>query len=419
MVKSETIIRVFIASPGDLSAERSLFPSIIDRLNKTKAIALNYRLEARGWEDALPGFGRPQEIINDDVRQSDILVMLLWKRWGTPSGRFSSGTEEEFSIAYERFRQTGTPRMLLYFRSVPETMLADPGEQLKKVIDFKNRIAKVGLYRIYDEPNQWEDQVISDLSLLLDQKEAGLDSNTASGPEYIAFALFEDKLKVVSLSPDGTYKFLDDAQNLYEILYLVSPETLALETAVEELESLINNPNAKEQAFQDFFERNPDFILSDEYKKAHPHIALINDEGESLIPDFVLEPFEQHNLCDLLELKLPSEQVFVLKKRRKRFSAAVMEACAQLREYSAFFDEESNRRKIYEKHHLQTYRPKMFVIIGRRGNLNPIELRQVQSDLPNLHLRTYDDVINRMRIRIDAMKRGRFMIPKSSRSPSA
>jgi DNA-directed RNA polymerase alpha subunit len=35
-----------------------------------------------------------------------------------------------------------------------------------------------------------------------------------------------------------------------------------------------------------------------------------------------------------------------LKENRERFSASVLEACAQLREYSAYFDEEQNRRTI-------------------------------------------------------------------------
>src|ERR1044071_9107417 len=92
--------------------------------------------------------------------------------------------------------------------------------------------------------------------------------------EFIALGLFDGKIKIVSLSPDGTYRFVDDGQNLHNILYITSSETLTLQLAIEELESLINDPKAKEADFQDFFERYPDFILNDEYKKAHPHIVL-------------------------------------------------------------------------------------------------------------------------------------------------
>lgn len=223
--------------------------------------------------------------------------------------------------------------------------------------------------------------------------------------EFVALALFGDKIKLVSLTRDGTYKFIDGTQNLYSILYVSSSETLALQRAVEELEYLINNSKTKEQDLQDFFERNPEFILNDEYKKAHSHLVLSKDDGECLIPDFALEPIDQNALCDLLDLKLPSAPIFVLKKNRMRFSAAVFESCAQLREYSLYFDEEKNRKTVYEKYGLLAYKPKMFVVIGRRGNVNPIEVRKMQTDLSNLCLHTYDDIIARMKARIDRMKK--------------
>lgn len=178
--------------------------------------------------------------------------------------------------------------------------------------------------------------------------------------------------------------------------------------AVEELESLVNDPNAKEKDFQDFFERYPDFILNDEYKKAHSHIVLATDDGESFIPDFVLEPIDQSSLCDLLELKLPSAQIFVLQQRRMRFTAAVLEACTQLREYNMFFDEEKNRRKTHDEYGLLAFKPRMFVIIGRRGDVSPLDIRKMETDVPNLKLRTYDDVIARIKAKVDAMKRGRI-----------
>lgn len=226
--------------------------------------------------------------------------------------------------------------------------------------------------------------------------------------EVIAVALFGDRMRVVSLTADGSYKFLDEVQNFRSILYVTSSETMSLQMAVEELEELANSPNSKEKDFQNFFERYPDFILNDEYKNAHHHIVLTRDDGESFIPDFVLEPLNQESLCDLLELKLPTAPIFVLKKKRMRFSAAVLEACAQLREYSIFFDEEKNRRRVQEEYGLLAFKPKMFVIIGRRGDVDPIDVRKMESDFPNLNLRTYDDVITRTRAKVEAMKRGRI-----------
>jgi DNA-directed RNA polymerase omega subunit len=221
--------------------------------------------------------------------------------------------------------------------------------------------------------------------------------------EYVALALIGDRIKLVRLSPDGQYTFLDGSDGLHNFIHVASFNVSALQEAIEELEWLVNNPKSKEKDFQNFFSRNKDFVLNDEYKDAHPHVVLSNDKGEPLIPDFVLEPISGE-LCDILELKLPSTPIFNLKKNRMRYSAAVAEAAAQLREYGRYFEEERNRKDIFEKYGLRAYKPKMFVIIGRRSiRVDSLNERSIQTDLPNLHLKTYDDIITRMKWRAERM----------------
>jgi len=128
-------VPVFIASPGDLTAEREIFPKVIEKVNRMKAKSKGILLEAVGWEDTLPGKGRPQEKINGDVKNSHLIVMLLWKRWGSATGEYSSGFEEEYEVA-----RANDKEIWLYFREIPDDMLADPGEQLRKVLEFRNRV---------------------------------------------------------------------------------------------------------------------------------------------------------------------------------------------------------------------------------------------------------------------------------------
>ena len=242
---------------------------------------------------------------------------------------------------------------------------------------------------------------------LEDKLEEQRFENKLDDQRFIAIANINGKNRLIVLTRDGHYQFLDELSNLHKIIYVVSSETLALQAAVEELESLMNDLNAKEKDFQDFFERHRDFIHNDEYKDAHPHIVLSNNEDKQLIPDFVLEPIVSSSLCDLLELKLPSVKVFVLKKNRMHFSAAVTEACAQLRIYAEFFDEEKNRITFQNTYPgLRAYKPKMFVIIGRQGKINPLIRRSIESDLPKITLRTYDEVLNRAKWKVEAMKKG-------------
>jgi len=181
MAKLE-VVKVFIASPGDLIDERKLFPDVIERVNTNKAKAMGYLLDAINYEDALPSGGRPQELVNKDVAECDVFVLLFWKRWGSASGKFSSGTEEEFFIADSRFRKEKVPHLLIYFRDPPAEMIADPGVQLRKVRKFRARIEKEKryLYKPYSKIEEWRDLFEEHLSRWLDLYNASKTCDSAA-----------------------------------------------------------------------------------------------------------------------------------------------------------------------------------------------------------------------------------------------
>ncbi|MCH8087095.1 MAG: tetratricopeptide repeat protein, partial [Chloroflexi bacterium] len=168
--KTLTVRHVFIGSPGDLTEERRLFPEILTQVNKIKANALGIELKPLGWEDTPPGIGRPQELINEDVKKADLCVMLLWKRWGTPTGEYSSGFEEEYELARDLHGKSGKPDTWLFFRAVPQEMMADPGPQLNKVIRFRKKVEKERgcFYKHYEVPVDWEKLLIEHLCRWLD-----------------------------------------------------------------------------------------------------------------------------------------------------------------------------------------------------------------------------------------------------------
>jgi thioredoxin len=216
--------------------------------------------------------------------------------------------------------------------------------------------------------------------------------------ELVGLTLINDELKLVSFTKDNDFKFLSENEQKCSLLYSFYFESVAIKEAISELEHLINNVKTKESDLQDFFNRYPDFIINDDYKSAHPHIILERDEG-NLIPDYVLEPIN-NKLSDILDIKLPKTKVYTLKKNRPRYSSAVMEACAQLREYGSFFDEKVNRDRIFEKYGLTIYKPRMIVVIGRRSAVDPLVIRRIEKDTPELYLKNYDDIIERMKNKI-------------------
>lgn len=142
MAGTRRFIKVFLASPGDLSEERKIAKEIVDEFNSQLASALECQVELVGWEDTLPGVGRPQAIINRDLDGCDFFVGMLWKRWGTAPGvdAYTSGFEEEFNRSMSRNAAEGRPEISLLLKDLDAASLADPGDHLKKVIAFRDRV---------------------------------------------------------------------------------------------------------------------------------------------------------------------------------------------------------------------------------------------------------------------------------------
>lgn len=149
-------IAVFLASPGDLSAERKWFRGAVDLLNTGFGDNANVEFEPLGWEDTLATTGRrPQGVINADVDRCDIFILMMYRRWGqvaSDAAFCSSYTEEEFYRALDRFERTGAPEIFVFLKRVDAASEADPGPQLKKVLVFRRQLEekKQVLYRYFD-----------------------------------------------------------------------------------------------------------------------------------------------------------------------------------------------------------------------------------------------------------------------------
>jgi hypothetical protein len=170
--KERRLIQIFIASPGDLREEREKFAEVVAELNQIKANPMGLQLEPLGWKEVPPGAGRPQALINEEVVKCDLFVLLLWKRWGMPSGEKSSGTEEEFELACRlRLERPDVPEIMLYFKEVAPAFLEDPGEQLQKVLAFREKIERehTFFYQMFADAAAWEDIFKKHLSRWLDK----------------------------------------------------------------------------------------------------------------------------------------------------------------------------------------------------------------------------------------------------------
>jgi len=151
MVRRIDSLRVFVASPSDVGDERLLLEQVISELNKLEGERLGLRLDLVKWEtDTYPSIGNDaQTVINDQIGDDyDIFIGILWKRFGTPTDRGDSGTDEEFTRAYKRALENPTKiQIMVYFNESPVSFSElEDIEQYKMVISFRKRIGKQGVY---------------------------------------------------------------------------------------------------------------------------------------------------------------------------------------------------------------------------------------------------------------------------------
>ncbi len=172
-MKGTKLLKIFIASPSDVGEERQIARDVVRGLDTDSAEGLGFTLKAVGWEDVPPGRGRPQGLINPEVKQADLLVGVLWKRFGTHTGKSESGTEEEFEVMDKRFRNGDDVDIYLYFRRPPDALLQDPGPQITRVLEFRERVDKDGLQREFDAPEEFRELLRSDLAKWLQARTSG------------------------------------------------------------------------------------------------------------------------------------------------------------------------------------------------------------------------------------------------------
>ncbi|PYQ30395.1 MAG: hypothetical protein DMF56_06170 [Acidobacteria bacterium] len=158
-------IRVFVASPSDVTAERESLATVINELNSTvTALVPQTRavIELVRWEThARPAAGRPQAIITEQIGPYDIFIGIMWKRFGTATGRALSGTEEEFRLAFKAWKSTRSPQIMFYFSAAPSPPPSSTEEvkQLARVVRFRSEIAQLGIIWQYESAARFAEVV--------------------------------------------------------------------------------------------------------------------------------------------------------------------------------------------------------------------------------------------------------------------
>ena len=160
-MKHIQVLKVVVASPSDVQQERKSIVEAAEEINRGMARANNLLLEVYRWEiDSYPGFHPegPQGWIDQslDIEDLDLLIGIFWKRFGTPTTDARSGTEHEFRIAYNLWKQTGSPQIMVYFNQSKYTLSSlEEVEQVRLVIEFKQSFPSEGFFWNYEDVEEF------------------------------------------------------------------------------------------------------------------------------------------------------------------------------------------------------------------------------------------------------------------------
>lgn len=139
-----TAYDLLISCPGDVIKYAQVvkeciesFNVTIGRINSTEIVGMHWSTSSYAQSG-----DKPQEILNKQfVRDCDAAVAIFWTRFGTPTEKYGSGTEEEIEEMLMADKQ-----VFMYFVAEPVDLNTVDLEQYKKVQAFKERIGEKALY---------------------------------------------------------------------------------------------------------------------------------------------------------------------------------------------------------------------------------------------------------------------------------
>jgi hypothetical protein len=256
MARQELVIRVFVAFPEELKDEVSAIEASVEELNVVLSRELGRRLEVVTWRNAAnPGVGTdPQAVINEHIGDTyDIFIGLLWTRFGTPTPRAGSGTEEEFERAYSRLKASpGSIRLMIYFKRA----LVDIGQivpaQIEAINAFRSKLGPQGvLYWDFTTREEFENYIRMHLSRQVCDwgKTWGTSSasSTSESAPVPGSGVVEEG--ILDLIERGTEGFQIATEAIERIGKLQEQMTARTTEKVSQLQSLASIPEGQKQRF--------------------------------------------------------------------------------------------------------------------------------------------------------------------------
>lgn len=148
MAKGITQYDLLISCPGDIQTEIACIESAVADFNERYSDALGITVRTRHWKKSAysQSGDKPQALLNRQFAEGcDAAVALLWTRFGTPTDKYGSGTEEEIELMLNAGKQ-----VFMYFSDKPILPSKHDAAEYARVQAFREKYRNKGLYFTYD-----------------------------------------------------------------------------------------------------------------------------------------------------------------------------------------------------------------------------------------------------------------------------
>lgn len=162
MSKNVTQYDLLISCPGDVYDELEIINKSIEKFNELYSDTLGISIRPRHWKKSSypKSGGHAQELLNEQfIYDCDLAIAIFWSRFGSPTDKYGSGTEEEIEIMLDSGKQ-----VFMYFSDKPVPPSQLNSEQYNQIKAFKEKYSSRGLYSTYSSVDEFQKMVFAHLS---------------------------------------------------------------------------------------------------------------------------------------------------------------------------------------------------------------------------------------------------------------
>lgn len=161
MAETYTHYKILLSCPSDCENKKKVVEESIKIVNATVGETKHLKLELKYWKnDTYPQTGSSgQDIINRQlVDNCDAVIAIFWTKFGSPTDKYGSGTEEEIERMIQQKKQ-----VFLYFCEEPMPPTSINSIEIEKIKDFKKKCESNGLYKIFSNDKELKNKLEKDL----------------------------------------------------------------------------------------------------------------------------------------------------------------------------------------------------------------------------------------------------------------